>query len=534
MNIFSNFTPPNPTRPFKLKKSMPPQEPEYDKEGVLSFSLEDNLTKFRYFMHYPDNSDIKIRNFNTQINGKTYSSAIIFYDGLVDSNIINNYILRQLMSTQNTEVSKDLKECIVKDILSQNQIDFQQTFDEAIDSALTGNCILLIDSLNVAISCDTKKLPQRSIGKSENEMSTKGPAESLVESLRMNTGLIRKFVKDENLVFEDIKIGSSGKSTCTIAYISSIANDSLKLEVKRRLSNIDVDYILDVGQLEQLIEDRTYLISPVILSTEKPDRVASHLFEGRIAILLAGSPDALVLPAVLNDFMHTSEDMYKRFPYSILARVFRIPAMMLSVLLPGVYIAIVTFHQEMIPTDLLFAIAAAREKVPFPFVVELLIMEIAFEIIREASIRTPSPIGPTLGIVGTLILGQAIVSANVVSPILIIIVALTGISSFAVANFSLNFTFRILRFAYVFLGAFAGFLGISLGLLIHFCVLATTTSFGVPYLAPYSPMHSFFSSSDTANIPIWKQENRPQFLKPKRTKRQPKISRKWILNSKEW
>lgn len=534
MNIFSNFVPPNRTRTFKLKKSSAPQEPEYDKNSNVSSSIEENLNKFKYFLHYPNNSDVKIRIFNTQISNHSYSSAIIFYDGLVDSNIINDYILRQLMTPQNNSSNDDLQKYITENVLSQNQIEIQKTYEEAIQSALTGNCILLIDKLNVVISCDTKKLPQRSIGKSENEMSTRGPAESLIESLRMNTGLIRKFVKDENLIFEDLTIGTSGKSTCSIAYISSIANDSLKNEVKRRISSIDVDYILDVGQLEQLIEDKTYLISPTILSTEKPDRVASHLFEGRIAILLAGSPDALILPAVLTDFMHTSEDMYKRYPYSILERFFRIPAMILSVLLPGLYIAIVTFHQEMIPTDLLFAVAAAREKVPFPLIIELLIMEVAFEIIREASIRTPAPIGPTLGIVGTLILGQAIVSANVVSPILIIIVALTGISSFAVANFSLSFTFRILRFAYIFLGAFAGFLGISLGLLIHFCILASTTSFGVPYLAPYLPMHSLFSSSDTANIPIWKQEERPNFLRPKRIKRQPKISRKWILNSKEW
>ena len=181
----------------------------------------------------------------------------------------------------------------------------------------------------------------------------------------------------------------------------------------------------------------------------------------------------------------------------------------------------------MIPTALLFSIATAREKVPFPLLLELLIMELAFEIIREASIRTPAPIGPTLGIVGTLILGQAIVSASVVSPILIIVVALTGISSFAVGNFSLNYTFRILRFMYIFLGAIGGYLGISVGIFIHLCTISTATSFGVPYLSPFIPVSKRLFSSDLIDVPIWKQEFRPKFLKPKVSRRQPKISRKW-------
>lgn len=527
------FIPPNKSSAFKVKKSSSQKEPKYDKTDELSLSFDKNLNKLKYFLHYPENIDVKIREFETKINNNSYHSAIFFYDGMVDSEIINNFILRELMRNVAINDNEDLEKTIVNNILSQNQIIIESKFEDIINSLLNGNCLLLIDTLCSAIICDTKKLPQRSIEKSENEMTTQGPVESFVESIRINTSLIRKYVKDSDLVFEDIMIGNRGKTTCTIGYISSIANDSIKNEVKRRISSIDVDYILDLGQLEQFIEDKTYITSPVILSTEKPDRVASHLFEGRIAIMLAGSPNALIVPAVLLDFMHTSEDMYKRFPYSTLTRLFRIPAVALSILLPGLYIAIVTFHQEMLPTDLLFALAGAREKVPFPLLLELLIMEVAFEIIREASIRTPAPIGPTLGIVGTLILGQAIVGANVVSPILIIIVALTGISSFAVANFALNFSFRILRFAYIFLGAFAGFFGISLGLVVHVCMLATTTSFGVPYLSSYTPNFNTTANSDMANVPIWKQENRPDFLKPKKIKRQPKISRKWILNSKE-
>lgn len=391
MNNIFKFTPPNPTNSFRIKKPKLEKKDLFDKTANIASSVEDNLKKMQYFLSYPQNSDVKIRTFETIVNNERYKSALIFYDGLVDSEIIDNFILRQLMNNTDNCVEEDLEKFILNNVLSQNQLETENNYEKIIDKILIGNCILFIDTLDNAFICDTKKLPGRSITKSENEMSTRGPSEAFVESLRMNTGLVRKFVKDEHLIFEDIPVGRNAQTICSIAYISNIANDSIVEEVKRRVSSIDVDYLLDSGQLEQLIEDKTYMTSPLIISTERADKVASHLFEGRVAILVAGSPNVLVVPAVLVDFMHTSEDDYMRFPYSILLRFFRFPAAVISTLLPGIYIAIVTFHQEMLPTDLLFSIAATREKVPFPLLIELLIMETAFEIIREASLRTPTP-----------------------------------------------------------------------------------------------------------------------------------------------
>lgn len=401
-------------------------------------------------------------------------------------------------------------------------------FEKIIDSILAGNCCIFVDTLSTCFICDIKKIPGRSVNKAENEMNVKGPSESFIENLRTNTALIRKFIKDENLIFEDISIGSKGKTQCNIVYISGIANTSIVNEVKRRIENIEIDYLIDSGQLEQLIEDKSFLISPLTISTERPDKVASNLCEGRVAIIVNGSPDVLIVPAVFSDFLHATEDSYVRYPYSLILRFFRIPALILGIFLPGIYIALTLFHQEMIPTDLLFAIAATREKVPFPLFLELIIMEISFELIREATLRTPAPIGPTLGIVGTLILGQAIVSANIVSPILVIIVALTGICSYTVPSYSLNFTYRILRFIYIFLGGTLGFLGIALGIFIHLCVLTSSSSFGAPYLAPYAPMSSQVLKDDLFTSPIWKQEYRPKFLKSRRPRKEPRISRKWV------
>ncbi len=523
------FEPPNKTYPFKIKKGNPTPVEQYEQKTEISNKVSENLTDLKNMTHADINSDIVFRNFILTVNNVEYPSFLCFYDGLTDSALMDEFILRPLMNTY-TYPEKDIAFCITNYILEQNQITQITTWQKAIDSLVVGNCLLFIDTLALTFSCDIKKLPTRSINKSENESSVNGPSESFVEGLRQNTGLLRKYVKDKDLVFEDIPVGQCGKTTCSIAYISSIANDSLVAEIKRRISSIEADFLLDSGQLSQFIEDKTYLTEPLILNTERPDRVASHLFEGRVAVLVSGSPNALIMPAVLSDFLHSSEDNYLRFPYSTFLRFFRGLALFLSVLLPGLYIAVVTFHQEMIPTDLLFAIASAREKVPLPLFLELLLMEFAFDIIREASLKTPSPMGQTLGIVGTLILGQAIVSANIVSPILIIIVAMTGISSFAVSNFSLNYTFRILRYLYLFLGIFGGFFAISIGLFIHLLMLCVTTSYGAPYLAPLAPLGKNYAKNDMSSTPIWKQEYRPSFLRTKRKKRQPHISRAWMQN----
>lgn len=528
MNIF-NFEPPKKTYLFKIKNDKKDNSTAFDKSSNISASINENLEIIKKLTHADISSDIAFRNFIININKQEYYAFIVFYDGLSDSNLIDEFILRPLMNSYEFN-NQNIKDCINNYILEQNQLKEVNTWEKVLESLVVGNCLIFIDTLNVVFNCDTKKLPMRSINKSENEMSVNGPTEAFVEALRPNTALIRKFVKDENLVFEDISIGKCGKTTCSIAYIANITNTSLINEVKRRVSSIEVDYLIDSGQLVQFIEDKTYISEPLILSTERPDRVALHLCEGRVAILVSGSPNALIVPAVLDDFMHTTEDNYVRFPYSSFLRFFRGPALLLSILLPGLYIAVVTFHQEMIPTDLLFAIAAAREQVPLPMLLELLLMEIAFEIIREASIRTPSPMGQTLGIVGTLILGQAIVSANVVSPILIIIVAMTGISSFAVANFSLSYSFRILRFIYILLGAFGGFFAISIGMFIHLSLLSVTTSFSIPYFTPFAPRTKDLARNSLSSTPIWKQEYRASFLKPKRNRKEPKISRHWIEN----
>lgn len=412
MKNFFKFEPTKNANDFRIQEPELPLAIKHNKNENVNPSLDKNLEALKEFFHFPLSNDFKIRTFDININSQKYNAAILFYDGLVDSESLNKAVLKPLMKTISFESksvlkklsANDLKDAILGAMLIQSQLSIAPTYDKVIDALNHGECALFVDTLNLAILCDAKKIPARTVGKSENEMTIKGPSEGFIETLRTNTALIRKFVKDENLIFESTEVGTKSKTKCAIAYISDITNDSIIKEVKRRINAIEIDYIIDIGELEQLIEDKTYLVDPLVLSTERPDKVASSLVEGRVAIMLEGSPNVLIVPAIFSDFTHSSEDTYIRHPYSLLLRLFRIPSIFLAIFLPGLYIAITTFHQEMIPTDLLFAIAGTREKVPFPMLAELLIMEVAFEIIREASIRTPAPVGPTLGIVGTLIL----------------------------------------------------------------------------------------------------------------------------------
>lgn len=499
-------------------------------------SLGENLEYMKFRYSIPANGDIILREFDVIFNDKPVSAFLMFYDGMADRNIINNNILQPLMLLSNLNIKSDEKELvhyIRKHLLPQNQLRLCDKFQEVIDEINFGGCGIFVDGCSTAYCADVKGWEHRNVERPNMELVIRGPQEGFNEVLRANTALIRKILKDEDLIAEDIAIGKRSKTACSLMYIKDIANNSLVNEVRRRLQGIKIDYLIDTGELEQFLEDSTYLPTPQIKATERPDRVASALSEGKVAVVMNGSPYVLIMPSTISAMFHTPEDAYVRFPYSNFFRLIRILGVIFALLLPGIYIAITNFHHEMIPTDLLLAIAASREKVPFPSIIEILVMETAFELIREAGIRIPGPIGPTLGIIGALILGQAAVAANIVSPILIIIVAVTGIGSFAIPDFSLAFSFRLLRFAYIALGGLAGLLGITAGLFAHLLIIAESKSFGVPMLAPIGPKTQDSMKDQITRLPIWKQDRRPDFLNPKDDMKQENISRKWFEDQKK-
>ena len=310
-------------------------------------------------------------------------------------------------------------------------------------------------------------------------------------------------------------------------YLSDVANPELVNEVKRRIDGISVDYIISVEEVSLLVEESPLMVTGHILATERPDRVARALADGRVALILNGSPRALIFPTNAYEMTHSASDAYLRTDFANMSRIIRIISRTVSVLLPGLFLAVTMFHEEMLPTYLLYAISASRQNVPFPSVVELLLMDISFEMIREAGVRMPGPIGSILGIVGGLILGQAAVSAKIVSPIMIIIIAITGIGSFATADYSLGWSYRILKYIFVILAASFGFYGIALGIFVYSILLASSKSFGIPFLSPL-PGNDFYKNAVFVP-PIWKMEKRPGFLDAKKRKKEDKISKKWKI-----
>lgn len=366
MKNFFKFIPQNEPKVFEIEKAE--SSPVMSKEKPISSKLQDTVKMLSELLHYPKSNDVQFRFFDITIDSQKLHAFLVYYDGLADSNAISDFILEQFAKEIHTHTQsviksplkkneEEIKNLISGSLIAESALSFASTYEKIIDAILHGDTALLVDSLNTAFICDVKKIPGRPVSKAENEMNLKGPSEAFIEGFRTNTALIRKYVKDENLIFETAEVGSKSKTRCSICYISTITNDSIVSEVRRRINSLKIDYLIDSGQLEQLIEDRTFLVSPLILSTERPDKVASHLIEGRVAIIVEGSSNVLIVPSIYSDFTQSSEDSYVRFPYSILLRVFRIPATFFSIFLPGLYISICDFHQEMIPSDLLFTIA---------------------------------------------------------------------------------------------------------------------------------------------------------------------------------
>ena len=528
------------------KTNMPNQEENKNITNDISQNLKYIESKYNTEI----NSDIMLRKFSLTAKNKTFKAFLLYIDGMVNSNLINRFILNPLMlrndsntfdgnlkqetnspqPIENISIKKfNLESYIYSNLMPQNSLEKVTNFKDTFSGVNSGNCILFVDTINVAFDIDVKGFKQRSVEAPNNEVIIKGSQEAFVENLRTNTSLLRRIINNENLIIENMVIGDISKTKLAICYMNNIANPKLVNEVKYRLNNLELDSIFSSGQLEQLIEDNDYYGIPSLISTERPDKSATFLMQGRVIILMNGTPYATIAPAVLIDFLSSPEDLNLKVIFANFLKLIRLFAYFITLLAPAFFIAITGFHQELIPTELLLSIFASRENVPFPIIFELLLMEISFELIRESSLRVPGPVGSTLGIVGALILGDAAVSAHIVSPILIIVVAITGLSSFAIPDFSFSFHLRVYRFLFIFLGYISGFLGIGLGLFLYISMLCSIKSFGVNFTAPFSPYLGIGSNSYFIK-PTWKQETRANYILPKKEKSQPKISKKWKYN----
>ncbi|MBO8128771.1 MAG: spore germination protein [Peptococcaceae bacterium] len=542
---------PDEVRPAaqKAARDAETRETVFEMEASLSNDLDQNKKVLENVFRTDINDDPIIRVFTIGTDNPV-RAMLVFYDGLSNKTIQNFAILQPLMllsglreddpkrknqtdqKTNKKQAEKSPKGNSeyfdrVKDaLLPGNQVQTVTTYKEVAAAVLSGDSVLLVDGSDRALSIETKAWPNRGVQRPEVESVVRGPQEAFTEQIRINIALVRKIIRKASLITEFIKVGDMTETQCAIMYLDDVVNPAIVSEVKRRLKSIKADYVQESGLLENFIEDKHYGMAPQVLATERPDRVAANIMEGQVAIFVNGNPYVMIVPMTFFGLIQSSEDAYVRWPFGSLLRLVRWFGLGLALFLPALYIAVTTYHQEFIPTDLLLAMTGAREKVPFPTIIEVLLMEVSFELIREAGIRMPGVVGTTLGIIGALILGQAAVAANIVSPILIVIVAVTAIGGFTVPAYGLGLSVRMQRFIYILLAAVMGLFGIVVGIFLHVAFLVNLRSFGVPYMAPVAPTTG--SSPDYfLRGPVWRQERRPDYLDPLRGRRQPRISRGW-------
>ncbi|NLD47621.1 MAG: spore germination protein, partial [Clostridiaceae bacterium] len=313
----------------------------------------------------------------------------------------------------------------------------------------------------------------------------------------------RKRLKTKDLRIENLTLGNLTNTKVSLMYIDKIAKQEIVDEIRRRLNKIKIDAIIDSGNIDELIRDDRFSIFPELQNSEKPDSVTANLLEGRVAIFVDGSSFVLTAPALFVEFLQVSEDYYHHFIVSTFIRVLRYSAVFLTLFVPAIYISLLTFHKEMIPTPLLISIASQREGIPFPTFIEAMLMEGVFEILREAGIRMPRVVGPAISIVGALVLGQAAVEAGIVSAFMVIIVSITAISSFAIPNYSLGNAVRIIRFVLMVLAGLFGLYGVFMGfitLILHLCKLK---SIGIPYMLPIAHKTKYAAKGSIIRYPLW-------------------------------
>ncbi|MCP3740676.1 spore germination protein [Rossellomorea sp. BNER] len=485
---------------------------ESNSSVLIDRSLDTNIETIK--KKTGNSSDIVIRTIQNGIF--TIKTAIIYVEGIVDDKSIRDFLIDSLMNDPDI-LEEDLTPQNALDIISNQVVAIGviqriDDWDELLSHLMSGNTIILVDGVSVALSASTQGGEKRAIEEPSTQMAVRGSRAGFTESIGTNTALIRRIIKNPDLWLESMQIGRVTRTDVSIMYINGIANEEIIKEVKERLNRIDIDSILESGYIEQLIEDKTMTTFPTIYHTERPDMVAGNLLEGRIAIFVDGTPFVLLAPVVFMQFFQSAEDYYARFDIASAIRLLRILIFIISLIAPAVYIGATTYHQEMIPTKLLVAIAAQREVIPFPAFVEAIIMEIAFEILREAGIRMPKAIGSAVSIVGALVIGQAAVQAGIVSPAMVIIVAITAIASFATPSFAIAISARLIRFMFMLSSAVFGFYGIILGIIFMLVHLCSLRSFGIPYMSPLAPFIPSNTGDTLIRVPWWAFKERPRLI----------------------
>ncbi|MGN0395896.1 MAG: spore germination protein [Coprococcus sp.] len=458
-----------------------------EEEDKISKKISENITKVKTI--FEGCSDLVEREFRLNRNANGAFSAdksiyVVYIDGLCDNELVESTIIKPVTWEWKENETCNLWDAITSYESQSADIKEENDFEKVMFSVLKGDTAIFVSGSDKALVLSSKKLPVRGIEESSTEGGLRGARDSFNESIRTSTALIRRRIKDLKLKVNQATIGERSRTDYAIMYIEDLADKKLVDEVKRRIDKYTIDAIFDSGMAEHLMEKKWSRAFPAFQATTRPDKAAAAIVDGRVVIVFDNSPEVIIAPATINTLFQTSDDYYNRWPVATFARIIRYIAAFIAVGLPGFYIALTCYHREIIPDKLLYAIADARSQLSFPIVLEVLIMELLFELLREAGIRLPSQMGNTIGVVGGLIVGQSAVEAGIVSTMVVIVVALTAIASFAIPNEAFGSIFRLLKFFTIIAAAFWGLYGYFLIMLSLIYVLASMDSFGIPYMSP--------------------------------------------------
>ncbi len=463
--------------------------------------------KLKILELFNNSSDIVVHDFETLCDTK---AIVTYLNGFIDKEALNDNILKPLM--QNLVSPMD-----IKDTVYISEIKEVTDYEDIVTAIIDGHVALFHEDLDKAFIFNLCDYQTRSVSISESEQVIRGSKEAFIEDLFINKTLIRRKIRNKNLVFEDFVLGEQTNTQVSIVYVKGIVNEDILAELKSRISQIKTDAIFDSNSIEEYIDDAPYSLVNTVYNTEKPDVLAGKILEGRIGILCDGSPNALTVPMIFIETLMTTEDYYLQPIYATYLRIIRVISFFVSITLIGVYLAFVNFHQEMIPTPLLISIAGQRDGVPFSSFLESLLMVLFFEIMKEAGLRLPKAIGQTVTLIGGLVIGQAAVEAGLVSAIMVIIVSATGITEFV--NPSLRELIVISRLTIIFSGATLGIYGVACAMIVFLFYLVSVKSLGVPYLYPYAPYDKEAMKDAVIRAHVYKFNFRPKYISSKKSRR---------------
>lgn len=455
---------------------------------------------------------------NTQVVEETIKALTIYKgnlnssQGQQNSNQGNQSDSQGVQSTnQSNQYSQVLLvDFIKKNVMTHASVEVIDKFEKAVNGILAGDTVFLFDGCNQGMLIPSRGWDTRSVDEPQTEQVVRGPRDGFTENIRTNTALVRRRIRDPLLCVEGMQIGKKSKTDINIVYLEGTVKEGLVEEVKERLKKIKIDAVLESGYIEELIKDSPWSPFTTMQNTERPDKVAAGILEGRVAIFVDNTPFVLIVPSYFWEFFQASDDYYSGFLAGSFFRSIRFIAFIISLVVPSFYVMLISFHQEMIPTELALTIASGREVIPFPVLLEALLMEIVFELMREAGLRMPKPVGQAVSIVGSLVIGQAAVQAGIVSPFLVILVALTGIASFAIPNYSASFSIRLIRFPLLIASGTLGLMGFSAVFTILAVHALSIRSFGEPYLAPATPFQPTDQKDIVFRFPWWKMDKQPK------------------------